>query len=59
MTRKHFQLIADAINSLPDERNWYPDDPREFIARRMAMFLKSTNGRFDVERFVRACLSEK
>lgn len=57
MTRKDFELIArvlsDAHNALRADTT--RDDVVEYVAKRMAVDLATTNDLFDRERFLRAC----
>lgn len=52
MTRKDFQLIADAISEL---NNYDGDDAYSYIANVFADRLADTNPRFDRNRFLEAC----
>lgn len=49
MTRKDFEVIARIISRMPDEMS------RSEVAWAFAGGLTSTNERFDVPRFVKAC----
>ncbi len=49
MTRKDFEIITRIISRLPD------DMTRSEVAWAFAGGLTSTNARFDVPRFVKAC----
>jgi len=51
MTKKDFQLIANAINSLS-----LPIDTKETVAKTFAAYLRTTNPRFDQFRFIEACI---
>ena len=53
MTRKHFQLIATTIQALD-----LPEKQKKQVAQAFVAALASTNGQFDAERFVSACLGE-
>jgi hypothetical protein len=59
MTRQHFCLIADVIKRVPSSDTAWPvtftAKQREYIARCFADELYATNGRFDRDRFMRAC----
>jgi|GEM_PF-4012033 hypothetical protein len=63
MTRKDFNLIAETIRLLPSfdtyEHNGtlYPTDVvnHSAVCRRFAEALRTTNPRFDAERFIAAC----
>jgi hypothetical protein len=63
MTRKDFNLIAETIRLLPSFETYqqdgtlYPTDVVRFdtVARRFAEALRSTNPRFNPDRFVNAC----
>jgi hypothetical protein len=48
MTRKHFEMIAKAIRSLPPEF-------RRALAENLADQLAKENPRFDRKRFIAAC----
>ena len=53
MTRKDFQLIADVVaNTLATVK----PEARQCLALDFANALKTTNPRFNVEMFVKACL---
>lgn len=56
MTRKDYQLIADALKSARDESTteWLRAGV-ERAASRVAQALRATNPRFDVTRFLVAC----
>ena len=51
MTRKHFQLIADVIETY----QFTDEQDRRILASRMADALYSTNPNFDRYRFLAAC----
>lgn len=55
MERRHFELIAGIINSMPKDGQW----SNEEIAIRFADRLSSTNSNFQKERFITACLTGK
>ncbi len=56
MSRKDFQLIADAIKTLPSfDQNGVDMVRFDALCSRMADALASTNPRFDRDRFVAAC----
>ncbi len=58
MTRKHFQLIADALREAPLEGNLSDEQAataRRIVAHGLARELYGTNPRFDRDRFLRAC----
>jgi len=67
MTRKDFKLIAETIRLLPSfetfEENGqrYPTDVVNFdaVCRRFAGALRTTNPRFNTERFINACNGRK
>jgi hypothetical protein len=48
--RKHYELIADIISEIPDEK------VREDVAKRFANGLAGTNGLFKAERFIARAL---
>lgn len=48
MTRRDFELITKTIRDLPPPA-------RPLVAWRFAEALRSTNPRFDAERFLKAC----
>jgi hypothetical protein len=50
LTRRHFVLIAATVEALH-----LTALEREHVARMFATALQPTNGRFDRERFLRAC----
>lgn len=59
MTRKDFEMIAGVIRRVgtgDHPEDWTACKGR--IALELAETLKSTNPRFNAERFVRACLGE-
>ena len=49
MTRKHFQMIADVVKNIDDNK------VRHAVAMDFAIRLKAENPRFDISRFVGAC----
>ena len=49
MTRKHFQMIADVVKNIDDNK------VRHAVAMDFAIRLKAENPRFDMSRFVGAC----
>ena len=51
MTRKHFQMIADVVKNIDDNK------VRHAVAMDFALRLKAENPRFDISRFVGACNS--
>lgn len=63
MTRKDFRLIAETIRSLPSFETFHQDGTRyptdvvnfDAVCRRFAEALRSTNPRFNAERFIAAC----
>jgi hypothetical protein len=63
MSRKDFRLIAETIRLLPSFETYQQDgklyacDVVNFsaICRRFAEALRTTNPRFDAERFIAAC----
>lgn len=57
MTRKDYQLIAQAINApfVSDSLDMSDYAERERIANRLADSLKADNPRFDRARFLKAC----
>lgn len=48
MTRKNFMAIAKIINA-------HGNDGKARVAEAMASYLRTTNERFDTDRFMRAC----
>ena len=54
MTRKDYALIAAAIKSLCN-RNYSAEEMRIAVAEAIATAFASENGRFDWERFMKAC----
>jgi hypothetical protein len=56
MSRKDFRLIAETIKTLPSFDAKGTDVVRfDVVVNRMAEALRTTNPRFDTERFVAAC----
>lgn len=62
MTRKDYQLIAETINNtfseatFPTERDEHlKDDMKSILVGRFADVLRTTNPRFDGQRFIDAC----
>jgi hypothetical protein len=58
MTRKDYELIAAAVaEARNDEGSDYStfDEAVDAVAERIASALRSTNPRFDVSRFLKAC----
>jgi hypothetical protein len=63
MTRKDFNLIAETIRLLPSfdtyqqDGQLYPTDVvnHSAVCRRFAEALRTTNPRFDADRFIAAC----
>jgi hypothetical protein len=60
MNRKEFNLIAETIRSLPSfdcKETLYPTEVVRFdaLVNRMADALRTTNPRFNRERFIAAC----
>jgi hypothetical protein len=63
MTRKDFNLIAETIRLLPSfdtyeqDGKLYPTDVvnHSAVCRRFAEALRTTNPRFDADRFMAAC----
>jgi len=55
MTRKDFQLIADAIRT---SRAFSSIEAKTVFADDMCEHLSQTNPRFDRERFIKACLPD-
>lgn len=53
MTRKDFELLAEFVKDL--SMNHDKSVPLETIARKLAKKLRSTNPRFNEDRFLRAC----
>ena len=49
MTRKDFQLIADVVKTIEDEKT------RNVTALNFGVLLRRTNTRFNLVRFVKAC----
>ena len=56
MSRKDFELIAKVLR---ESKDVLPPALLEVIAERFACALATTNGRFDWQRFVRACGGSK
>lgn len=56
LTRRHFEMIAAAINSLPLEPPLTQQDLRRGIAYHFAAVLKDSNKAFDTTLFVNAAL---
>ena len=54
MTRKDFELIADVLNNYHTGEKAQKDTVEQ-IALTFAQRLQSTNPRFNVQRFVKAC----
>lgn len=52
MTRKHFELIAATVRTLP-----LSYEERALVAAAFAERLASQNARFDRARFLRACVT--
>jgi hypothetical protein len=56
MSRKDFRLIAETIKMLPSFDAKGTDVVRfDVVVNRMAEALRTTNPRFDTDRFVAAC----
>ncbi len=62
MHRRHYQLIADIIAELPDDRGRLldmrtdrPVNMRELVAKHFTKALAPTNAHFKSERFMKAC----
>ncbi len=62
MQRRHYQLIADIIAELPDDRGRLldmrtdrPVNMRELVAKHFAKALAPANAHFKSERFMSAC----
>ncbi len=62
LNRRHFQLIADIIAELPDDRGRLldmrtdrPVNMREIVAKHFATELNKANAHFKLERFMQAC----
>ncbi len=52
MTRKHFNMIAKVVNTIDDKHL------RQQVAVNFASEIKECNPRFDMSRFVEACVKE-
>ena len=52
MTRKHFKMIAKVVNAIDDKHL------RQQVALNFANEIKEFNPRFDMSRFVEACVKE-
>jgi hypothetical protein len=57
MTRKHYELIAEIIRTMDVDE--VSGKNKEYIIRKFAGDLRSSNLRFDVERFTKACYPTK
>lgn len=62
MQRRHYQLIAEIIAELPDDRGRLldmrtnrPANVREIVAKHFAEHLEMTSAHFKTERFMEAC----
>ncbi len=55
MQRRHFELIAEIINSIPAYDTESGEDARELAAIKFASALRATNPSFNRDRFLRAC----
>lgn len=53
MTRKHYNLIADAIFMRFESNLAYQKEEIAFV---IANALKGTNSKFDTQRFINACV---
>ena len=52
MTRKHFKMIAKVVNAIDNK------DVREQVALNFANEIREFNPRFDMQRFIEACIEE-
>ena len=52
MTRKHFKMIAKVVAAIDDQ------DVREQVALNFANEIRDFNPRFDMQRFIEACVQE-
>ena len=52
MTRKHFKMIAKVVNAIDNK------DAREQVALNFANEIQEFNPRFDMQRFIEACVKE-
>ena len=52
MTRKHFKMIAKVVGTIDDP------DVRQHIALTFANEIRDFNPRFDITRFVNACMED-
>lgn len=62
MQRRHYQIIAEVIAELPDDRGRLldmrtdrPANVREIVAKHFAKHLDKSNAHFKIERFMEAC----
>jgi len=59
MTRKHFEAIASAVSDAREEAHALEMgealDGITMVAERLATMCAESNGRFDKDRFLRAC----
>lgn len=57
MTRQHFEAIAEALRSEKPADNWCPNKHVQWAldCKSIAFALSRFNGRFDRDRFLRAC----
>ena len=55
MTRKDFELIADALAAARPRPDNVLVHEHNYIAKQLAAKLRSTNPNFDSARFLRAC----
>ena len=56
MTRKHYKLIAEVIDNLPQSGEFeISQHHRETIARNLAAAFKADNAAFDEDKFLKAC----
>jgi hypothetical protein len=52
MTRKHFKMIAKVVSAIDDK------DVRDQVALNFANEIRDFNPRFDMQRFIEACVQE-
>lgn len=63
MTRKHYQLVADAFRESTDMQKRWPNSPEaqadykttKILAMRLAVSFSKDNPSFDAVRFLEAC----
>lgn len=54
MQRRHFQLIADTIRTLPTQAGLTPEQ-RDLVAEEFCRAVRDTNANFQPSKFLRAC----